>query len=41
MMAITQYLAQAAKAAWAEEIERAIDNARRSPEDKLFRRERQ
>jgi len=38
-MNITQYLGQSAKPAWAEEIERAIDNAKRSAWDKQFRRE--
>jgi len=36
---VAQHLAQAAKAAWAEEIERAIANAKRTAEDKMSRRE--
>ena len=39
MMDTTQYLGQSAKAAWAEEIERAIDNVKRTGWDKQFRRE--
>jgi hypothetical protein len=38
-MDVTHYVEQAARAAWAEEIERAIRNAKRTPEDKAFRRE--
>jgi len=38
-MNITQYLGQSARAALAEEIERAIDNVKRSAWDKQFRRE--
>jgi len=38
-MDVTHQLERAAKAAWAEEIERAIDNVKRSAWDKRFRRE--
>jgi len=38
-MDVTQQLKQSARAAWAEEIERAIDNVKRSAWDKQFRRE--
>ena len=38
-MDITQQLEQGARAVWAEEIERAIANAKRSESDKWMRRE--
>ena len=38
-MDVTQQLERAAKAAWAEEIERAIDNVKRTEWDKWMRRE--
>ena len=38
-MDVTHYAEQAARAAWAEEIERAIDNVKRTEWDKWMRRE--
>ena len=38
-MNVTQCLEQAAEAAWADEIEEAIANAKRIAEDKRFRKE--
>jgi hypothetical protein len=38
-MDVVQYLEPAAKTAWADEIERAIADAKRTAEDKRFRRE--
>jgi len=38
-MNVTQLADQAARAAWAEEIERAIDNVKRNTESKRLRRE--
>jgi len=38
-MDVTQQLEQAARAAWAEEIERAIANVKRTERDKWMRRE--
>jgi len=38
-MDVTQHLIQPARMEWAEEIERAIANAKRTAEDKRFRRE--
>ena len=38
-MDITHYAEQAARAEWAEEIERAITNVKRTELDKWFRRE--
>jgi len=39
MMDFRHYPVHVAKAKWAEEIERAVANAKRTPEDKRFRRE--
>jgi len=39
MMNTTQYLGRSAMAAWAEEIERAIDKVKRTQRDKRFKRE--
>ena len=38
-MDVTHYPEQAARAAWAEEIERAVDNVKRTESDKWMRRE--
>ena len=36
---VVEYLERAARAAWAEEIERAVDNVKRTESDKWMRRE--